>query len=454
MVVANLDQLRASGALKTALKTALEARTRYPDALDIHVRYQDICRSLGKEAEVREEYRRRWSATKTIESVCLYARLLKGKAAIREYKAAVKKRPDYFYARYGLGVAYLHSGNVAAAKHELNVAHSLRPALAAPKIRLGQIAEHEGDFKRALDYYRLAEKVGARHPDPIFHQVFALLALDRLADAEKVAQRLLLHPAADAVSLGSIALGVLRNAQGDRAAAAKCFDGAVRHSVRYGSHALTFLGDALVDLRRFDEAETAYGNALARQPENVRARMGLAYLFYRKGDFKQADAEFATAAKSTAEEPRNSAHALFFRGVIAEEEGRLTHALGFYLKAIDRDAEVAEYRLALAVLYERMRQPSKALKAYEQAALLDQTDALASLQAGLLHAEAKRGRRALEHLRETIKRDPTLTDAYLAAGSVCQDLLKRPRDAKAWYRRYLRAGGNDERVKDWLKELE
>ena len=231
-------------------------------------------------------------------------------------------------------------------------------------------------------------------------------------------------------------------------------ESAVGRSDRYGPHALTLLGDTLLDLNRGEEARRAYERALAGDPTSIRARMGLGYLHYTRGDLKEADQEFARAQSEAAKvDASNEAEPLFFRGVVAEERQRLESALHFYLKAIERDRELAPYRLALAALYERMEQPKKAVRAYKAAARMDRSDALPCLQAGLLLSEMRRGKAALEQLEEAIRRDRSLADAHLAAGTVHQDLLGRPKDAIRCYERYLEVGGNDPRVPGWIEEL-
>ena len=453
LLVARVDRLRAEGDLDTALEHARDGRERFPDAIDLHARYQDLCRSLGQEAQVRAEYRRRWRSNKTVESICLYARLLEGRAAEREYRHALRLEPDHFWAHYGLGTTYLGMGDLAGARHHLELAQTLRPDVAAPKIRLGRLAEREGDLEEALRCYRLAARVAPDVPDPLFHEFFALLALGDRGGAGAVAERLLAHRAPDAASLGHIARGLLYSAGGDPAAAAAEFGASVRVAVRFGGHALVLLGDALADVGRIDEARQAYEEALARNARNVRARLGLGYLLYRQGDLRAADREFAAAedeAKRT--DPRNAAQPCLFRGFLAEEAGRESQALHHVLRALRYDREDATAWLALGALYERMEQASKAQAAYEEAARLDEAGALAPFQAGLVAADLKRGNRSLELLEEAVRRDPGLLDAYLAAGSVCQDLLARPRDAKDWYRRYLDRGGSDPRVHDWLAE--
>ena len=454
-MLAAVDEAHARGDLHKALVRASFLCNRYPDDVAFHTRYQDIQRSLGHEAQVREEYRRRWIARRSVADICLYARMLEGKAAIRAYKQALAKSPAFFWAQYGIGVAYLRVGETKKARDHLERAQSLEPRQPAPKIRLGQLFERQANPGKALEHYRLAAAVAPKVADPLFHQVFALMALQRLDEAEEVAKDLLGHPAPDAAALGCIAMGAVRAGRGDRVGSVQEFGRAVQHSGRYGAHALTFLGDTLTDLGRFDDARKAYAGALEKDANGLRARMGLGYIDYRKGNFAAADKEFAAAQALAAKgDPRNEAEPLLFRGLVAEDDRRLNNALYFFQKAVKRDGRQPDYHLALASLYERLHRPEKALRAYLTAARLDPSDALSLLQAGLIESDLKRPRTAIKHIEAAIARDKHLLEAYLVAGTLCQDELKRPKDAIKWYRAYLAAGGEDKRVAVWIEDLE
>lgn len=449
-----LDDLQAKGELQRALVRVSFALNRFPNDVSFHTRYQDIQRSLGHEAQVREEYRRRSLEHRSVRDLCLYARLLKGEAAIRVYKIALRRAPDFFWAHYGIGVVYMRQGEIEKARDHLERAQTLEPREPAPKIRLGQLYERTNRPDKAFDQYQLAAVIAPKAADPLFHQVFALMAQKRMHKAEEVAQNLLGHPSPDAIVLAHVALGALKVHRGDRVGAVKEYARAVRRSGTLGPYALVLLADTLTDLGRYDEAQGAYARALAADEDNLRARTGLGYLLYRRGDLKRADAEFARAAAQARKgDARNAAEPLFYRGVVAEEEGRLRNALYYYGKAIEADERTADYHLARAALCERMGHPERALRSYLDAARYDPGDALALLQAGLIEADLKHPKRALAHFDEAIARDAKLLDAYLAAGSICQDRLSRPKKARAYYEAYVKQGGKDERVLAWLDEL-
>jgi len=453
-MLAAVDQLRARGDLQGALVQASRAREQYPADLSVHARYQDIRRSLGEGSAVREEYRRRCLKHRSVEELCLYARLLDGEASVRAYQRALRREAGFFWGHHGLGVAYLRTGKLKKARDHLERACSIRPKHPAPKIRLGQLHERANRPQEALEQYQLAALVAPEVADPLFHQVFALMALKRISNAEEVAQSLLGHFAPDGPVLGRIALGALCAQRRDHAGAVKEYQKAIVQSGKFGVHALALLGDALTDLGRFEEADKAYGNALELDPKHLKARLGLGYLRYKQGDLAGSDKQFAAASKSAARgDPRNQAEPLFFRGVVADERGKPATALAWFKKAIDRDGRVAEYHLALALAYESTRRPSLAIRSYLAAARLDPGDALSLLQAGLLEEQRKHGKRALELVEQALARDKTLLAAHLAAGSICQDLLGDPKGAARHYEAFLAAGGKSEEVAAWLEQI-
>ncbi|MDH3591194.1 MAG: tetratricopeptide repeat protein, partial [Planctomycetota bacterium] len=325
-----------------------------------------------------------------------------------------------------------------------------------PKLRLGQVHERAGRNGEALRCYQLAAIVAPQEPEPLLHQVFSLVAMERHTEARAVAASLgRLNGTANAPALAAIAAGVVASADGNAAGAVTHFRAAVRKSGEHGTYALCLLADQLTDLGRFDEASEAYSRALLLESGNLRAHMGLGYLNYRRGDLSAAGDRFKTAYERAKDQgERNAAEPAYFRGVVAEERGRLRVALKHYRAAVEHDPEALDFRLALAGLYERMEQSDRALRIYLDVSRLDSSDALCVLQAALILSERKTGaRRALELVEEAVRRDAKLHDAYLVGGSICQDVLSQPKAAIRWYERYLAAGGRDRRVREWLREL-
>lgn len=78
--------------------------------------------------------------------------------AIKEYQAALTKRPDAQGIHYAIGVAYWAQHLMDAAEKEFIEARKENPNDALTNLYLGDIAVHERRFAEAFDYLRVAQK--------------------------------------------------------------------------------------------------------------------------------------------------------------------------------------------------------------------------------------------------------------------------------------------------------
>jgi tetratricopeptide (TPR) repeat protein len=78
--------------------------------------------------------------------------------AIKEYQAALAKRPDATGIHYAIGVAYWAQHQLDAAKKEFIESLKESPSDALTNLYLGDIAVHEEHFAEALEYLLVAQK--------------------------------------------------------------------------------------------------------------------------------------------------------------------------------------------------------------------------------------------------------------------------------------------------------
>jgi tetratricopeptide (TPR) repeat protein len=78
--------------------------------------------------------------------------------AIKEYRAALSKRPDAAGIRYAIGVAYWVQHDMDAAKKEFVDALKENPNDALTNLYLGDIAVHQERFAEARNYLNVAER--------------------------------------------------------------------------------------------------------------------------------------------------------------------------------------------------------------------------------------------------------------------------------------------------------
>jgi tetratricopeptide (TPR) repeat protein len=131
---------------------------------------------------------------------------------------------------------------------------------------------------------------------------------------------------------------------------------------------------------RYEEAEAAYRDVLARDARMPEARFNLASLYARKKEWARAEAE--------------------------------------YLKVIELRPEAREPYAALAWVYEQSQRREKAIELLKVAAARNDRDAVFWLALGVSYLDAGRTAEAEAALRKTLALDPGRVEAYFYLGSV------------------------------------
>lgn len=117
------------------------------------------------------------------------------------------------------------------------------------------------------------------------------------------------------------------------------------------------------------EAIDAYKRAIELEPEHAAAHINLGTLYYNRQDYVQAEAYYRKAIEV---DPRY-ALAYFDLGNVLDETGRLPDAVRAYKTAIGLAPTYADAHYNLALAYEKMRQPRKALPHWRAYVRLDRS---------------------------------------------------------------------------------
>jgi tetratricopeptide (TPR) repeat protein len=117
------------------------------------------------------------------------------------------------------------------------------------------------------------------------------------------------------------------------------------------------------------EAIAAYQKAIELEPQHAAAHINLGTLFYNRQDYVQAEAYYRKAVEV---DPRY-ALAYFDLGNVLDETGRLPDAVRAYKTAIGLAPTYADAHYNLALAYEKMRQPRKALPHWRAYVKLDRS---------------------------------------------------------------------------------
>ena len=106
-----------------------------------------------------------------------------------------------------------------------------------------------------------------------------------------------------------------------------------------------------------EDAIRAYSRVLELDPNHAAAHINLGTLYYNRQDFVLCEQHYRQAVAS---DPRY-ALAYFDLGNVLDETGRITEAVAAYTTAIRLAPTYADAHYNLALAYERLRQPRKAL---------------------------------------------------------------------------------------------
>jgi tetratricopeptide (TPR) repeat protein len=116
-----------------------------------------------------------------------------------------------------------------------------------------------------------------------------------------------------------------------------------------------------------DEAIRSYLEVLEIEPDHAAAHINLGTLYYNRQDFVSAEKHYRLAVES---DPRY-ALAYFDLGNVLDETGRIPEAVAAYGTAIQLAPTYADAHYNLALAYERLRLPRKALHHWKTYLKLD-----------------------------------------------------------------------------------
>jgi tetratricopeptide (TPR) repeat protein len=125
---------------------------------------------------------------------------------------------------------------------------------------------------------------------------------------------------------------------------------------------------------RLEEAKVVYGTILELHPEHAAAAINLGTVHYNERDFAGAERLYRRATEADPE----YALAFFDLGNVLDEQQRLPDAIAAYERALALVPQYADAHYNLALAYERIHEPRKALRHWTAYTRLDPTGAWAS----------------------------------------------------------------------------
>lgn len=241
-----------------------------------------------------------------------------------ELRAWTARRPGDARGRLYLALARGRAGDPADAERELAAALALDPALSAARWRLARVRAARGDEDGAL---ALLESGLTRDPgDARLHAEIGRIQEDRGAPRLAATAWERAATAAPREAEYWHRLGRSRMALHEDAAALVAYRRAAALAPSFATYQ-SALGGALRRLRRYDEAERCFRDALKREAASADARLGLArVLWERDGATPEAAAELrrAVALQPTNPVPR------YTLGSLYEQQGKPEAAVAEY----------------------------------------------------------------------------------------------------------------------------
>ncbi len=205
------------------------------------------------------------------------------------------------------------------------------------------------------------------------------------------------------------------------------------------------LGNALAELKRYEEAEEGYMGAIGTEPELAEAHNNLGALLSDIGQDEKAEKEFREAIRINPE----LAEAHYNFGNLLFMKGQYDKAIERYREAIRINSSIAAFHYNLGVLLSMICEYDEAMEKYEKAIELNPNDAKAHNNLGNLLAE-RRGQedKAREEYEKAIELNPNDAKAhnnigaFLAKLSRYEEAEKEFRDAIKLNPEYAEAHNN------------
>jgi tetratricopeptide (TPR) repeat protein len=204
--------------------------------------------------------------------------------ARKDYEAATKEDPGNMRAWVGLGWSYWQLGDRQKALKTWNDLLKVNPGDTKILLALGQAHEAMGSWKEALDYYDGLLKKGAEQQQAHLGRARVLEQMQRWSEAEKEYRIFLKEAPGDPNAQFALARVLLVQKRRPEAEAILRQLAAKSPEPKY----LRILGDGMLQLGRYDEAENYYRKSLEREPDHRGTVLSLSRAYARDHRYDDA----------------------------------------------------------------------------------------------------------------------------------------------------------------------
>jgi tetratricopeptide (TPR) repeat protein len=446
--LADVSKLRKGGDLEGAAKQVADLVAKHPNVLEVQLANQDVQLALGRDKETLETYRNAANAADaTADAHYLCARLLRGGAAITEFRNALKVDPQHFWSMCGIAAELTRAKNYTDAKAALDDATKLRPDSAVPLNGMGRIEEARGKTAEAEKWYRAAIALDPTMTIARVNLGAVLAATARAPEAVKTLTEAAQLAPKDPTPL--VGLGMAQLAAKDARAAADSFR---RAAALAGDDvaSLNFVATAYIDQEQYELAEEVLQRALKKAPANVTTNVSLAYVRVKKENYDEA-LKFATAAVQ-ADESSGEAH--YVLGLVYDHQIQSKKAEAEFRRAVKLDDDNPAFARGLGAFAEGMGDWKTAVGEFQRACKLTGNSVDSLMDLAQAYVGANRGSEAAKTYEQVLAVEPGKLEAMLQLGIVLHRDLKEFKRASKVFHDYVAKGGKDPRVPLWIAQLD
>jgi tetratricopeptide (TPR) repeat protein len=240
---------------------------------------------------------------------------------------------------------------------------------------------------------------------PRFDQALALFRDGRLAEAKRIARRILADEPRHAQALHL--LGVASSQQGNHTEGLRFIDAALQIEAEsaaiYNSR-----GNVLVALQRFDEALANFEKAIALNPQYAVALSNRGNVYQELGQFDEAILSYDKAIALAPDD----AESFYNRGGSLQKLKRFEEALASYDQAIALRCDYADAFSNRGTVLQALGRHSEAVTSYDRAIAIKQNFPEALCNRGSALQELKRFDEAIASYNKAIALKPDFTECF------------------------------------------
>ncbi|OLE97736.1 MAG: hypothetical protein AUG75_04685 [Cyanobacteria bacterium 13_1_20CM_4_61_6] len=344
-----------------------------------------------------------------------------------------------------LAASYIRSGKQATGIAEFRKALGLDPGNLTAGLNLGSLYLQKKQYRRALIYLEAAQARRSQDPLALLELTEAYFGVGKAQQALETATRLARLPGADARI--HFSLGLLLAEHGEYQLAAGQFE-AIPPAERDVAADMN-LGMTYTRLGRFEQAHSAYGDAIRLDPQNPDPYFQIGADESAEGKHQSA-VDWMTEAHDKAPDRPDISYALAEELIHSGNFERAHSLLTLAMASYPHDAALRE---AVGDLYGGQNQLQDAVKAYDDCLRLDSGRVSARLSLARAYEGMRQTEKARAALDEVLGRDPKNAEAEAQLGRLALE-AGNEKDASALIEGALSHDPNNLSANEYLARLQ